>query len=167
MGFFFFILSLSTFCIRADPISPVHCHKLLTVNKTWSQENVKYNEKESGKVIKQRKLATSFPMGHILTGSASSSVSSTKKHATTSAASAAAISALVCVTRVLSIKRTPPKALHNVNAGRQGGKTVLFLKNTKNEPLGVYPFSFFTMKQIVKEIDYNDVDEERIKYSLL
>lgn len=105
-------------------------------------------------------------MGHILTGSASSSVSSTKKHATTSAASAAATAALVWVTRVLSIKRTPPKALHNVSAGWQGGKTALLLKNTKNEPLGLHPFSFFTIKQIVKEMEYNDVDEERINYIL-
>lgn len=66
---------------------------------------------------RERKLATSSPVGHILTGSASSSVSSTKKPATTSAASAAVIAALVCVTRVLSIKRTPPKALRNVSGG--------------------------------------------------
>jgi len=106
-------------------------------------------------------------MGHILTGSASSSLSFTKNHATTSAASAAAISALVCVTRVLSVKRTPPQALHNVSAGWQGGKTALPLKNTKNEPLGVYVYYFFTMKQTVKVMEYNDVDEERINYLLL
>lgn len=123
--------TLSPFCIRAAPISPAHCHILLSVNKTASQENVKCNEKERGKDIKERKLARSCPVGHILTGSASSYVSSTKQQATTSAASAAAIAALVCVTRVLAIKRTPPKAPHNVSPGWQGGRTALLLKITK------------------------------------
>lgn len=115
MGFFAYflcLLSISEHTLFLLFIAISYLYKLTK----QSQANVKYNEKESRKVVKERKLATSSPMGHILTGLASSSVSSTKKHATTSAASAAAIAALVCVTRVLSIKRTPLKPLHNVSA---------------------------------------------------
>lgn len=44
----------------------------------------------------------------------------------------------------------------------------LYSRNTpKNEPLGVYFCSFFTMKQIVKETVYKEIDEKRIKYLLL
>lgn len=83
-----------------------------------------------------------------------------KNHATTSAASAAAMAALVRVTGVLSIKRTPPKALCSQRWSTRW-KTALLLENTKNEPLGAYPVCFFTMKKNVKEMEYKDIDEAR------
>lgn len=73
---FFGVFSLPIFHIRAVSISPLHCQVLRVTKLSLRKTSNIMKKKEEN--IKEKKLATSSPMGHILTGLASSSVSSTK-----------------------------------------------------------------------------------------
>lgn len=115
-------------------------------------------------------MATCSPVGHILTGLASSCVSSTTNMPPPQLLVLLPL-LLCCVSpghcpykqHLLNTKKTPPESLQNVTASLQCGKPALLPKNTTGGSL----LAFFTVKQIVKEMEYNDFDEENTNYLLL